>query len=274
MSRSNAGGAGGNNEVSAIEDALLTAIQRYDHKSFFEATRYIIHNRLSVDFMDLEGFTPLLRAIDQRNATYVLALLLCGANKTMASRTGITPAKRIDTNTDNDAYGYANNGGGRSETPAMNAVYFVFNNSDNIIRAYKEICETMEIERVLGELAYEKLPPYFSKMLSTYNNRTTRNRRVATRIIRHNFFEYIYFLLYTYGCPGLKSHLVHQKLSELANNPRYRYYMTHVRRLTRNHTGVSNRSTRSRSRSRSRSRNRSRSNNRNRTRSNNRNRRT
>jgi hypothetical protein len=255
MSRAN------NNSDRELKDRLINTIKTSNKGALNNTIKDILHRGLSVNFYDDGGFTPLLRAIDKRNSAAVLTLLLCGADKGQASKSGVTPSRRIDDNTDDDATAYSE--GGPGDTPAMNDVRCVFEESESIFKSYREYCTMVSkphmMKRAISELVATgkpALPHGFSKVLTQYSkNRNTKN---ASSFATYFKFKYVMFLLYTYGCPGLSLTTLTKEINSLIQDPRYRYLAREARdyiRMYGSSSGdrVHNTGTRGRSRSRSRS---------------------
>ena len=221
-----------NNSSRELKDRLIEAITRGDKDLFNHSIKDILHMGVSVNFYDDGGFTPLLRAIDKRNSAVVLSLLLCGADKGQASKSGVTPSRRIDDNTDEDATAYSE--GVRAETPAMNDIRYVFRESESIFKSYRDYCDMVSkphmMKRAISELVATgkpALPHGFSKVLTQYSkNRNTKN---ASSFASYFKFKYVIFLLYTYGCPGLSKTALIKEINDLLKNPEYRYLAREAR---------------------------------------------
>lgn len=233
------------NSARELKDRLINTIKTYNKDAFNNTIKDILHTGVSVNFHDDRGFTPLLRAIDARNSAAVLSLLLCGADKNQASKSGITPSRRIDDNTEEDATAYSE--GGRGETPAMDNVRYVFEESESIFKSYRDYCKMISAPHIMKRLTSElvavgnpegnpkgnpegypegehkrrELPHGFSKIITQYSkNRNTRNASSFTTNLK---FKYVIFLLYTYGCPGMSQSALIKELNHLLKNPDYRY---------------------------------------------------
>jgi ankyrin repeat protein len=252
-----------NNSARELKDRLINTITTSNKNAFNNTIKDILDRDISVNFYDDQGFTPLLRAIDARNSAAVLSLLLCGADKKQASESGITPSRRIDDNTDEDATAYSD--GGRGDTPAMNDVRYVFEESESIFKSYREYCNMVSkphmMKRaiselvVLGEPKRRELPHGFSKVLTQYSK--NRNIRNASSFTTYYKFKYVIFLLYTYGCPGLSQTTLIREINSLMKNPEYKYLARDALKYVHAYgtpSGNRNRNNGTRVRSRSRSR--------------------